>query len=599
MSELPDELEMAKANDEDEDDLESTPLLEGSFNRSFNLSKSNFKFKHNRTHSEPITFGDLKKPSPEPKDPEPTTPGLFANIGGTPLMRRKKSSLSQQSSPFPSRRATPVGQERALISQTFGVPTVVYFYMFTLGACWLSVGYDLGAMSLAKLGIAEEFNLTSFQVDSLLGVFAMMAAVGGLVAGWLAESVLLGRRWTLTYCALCQLLGTGLVVAANGYSMLFVGRVFLGIGMGGSMMCSPVLAAELSPANIRGALISMLEIANNLGIVIGFIVGFVLKKETDGWRWILGAAMSFPIILIWCIRSLPESPRWLVERGEIIKAEQVLREFCEHEEQNQTIALLQNRVLGTNSSWADVLCPPQKWSRRIWAGMGTAVIQQITGIETVLYFTPELLEKSSIKTLNERLFGSMAIGFIRLLFVVFALFVVDKRWGRKPMLIVSAVIIAIAHIVSGIFFSLDNPDDPAPPYILVIGLSLFMSGYSMGYGPVCWVLVSEVFPLEIRGLSAGVATFYNRLTSGLILLLFRGFIIPYLTSAGIFYLWAGLSALSIIFTCFVISETKGRSLEEIESEMLKPWLPSRARSGYESIETGNEQVSVSTGEAAQ
>lgn len=175
---------------------------------------------------------------------------------------------------------------------------------------------------------------------------------------------------------------------------------------------------------------------------LGYVVGYLLypMAEDIGWRWMVGLGAIPPMVLLLGLTKMPESPRFLVDHGDPVKAEQVLRQFCEPEETDAMLTYLQSEcTLKKRGTWSDVFCAPPEWRRLLWAGMGTAVFQQITGVQAAVYYTPDVLRKAGVDSIDDQFLANIGVGAIKLLFVCFALLVVDKRVGRKKMLLASAV----------------------------------------------------------------------------------------------------------------------------------------------------------------
>jgi len=447
---------------------------------------------------------------------------------------------------------------------------MVFFSAVVFAISSLALGYDQGIMSIAKVRIQTDLGMSELRVDVLVGFLGIFAAIGGLLSGWTSE--ILGRRWSLLMAAMFEIAGAVCMALAEDFILLAIGRVLIGLGVGSALMIAPLYAAELAPMRLRGALVTMMEISINVGILLGYVVGFALADLPleNGWRWMLGIGAALPIVLVVLTIFMPESPRWLVEHGETGLAEAVLAQTCAPEEADQVMtSLQQDRVLGFRGAWSDVLCPQQKWRRLIWAGMGTALFQQLSGVEAAVYYTPEVLKAAGLDNEDDQFLANVGVGLIRVLFVIVALLVVDKRVGRRKMLLGSAAVMTVAQLMIGLNFRVWRI-----PGLAVAGQCLFMAGYSLGFGPIGWVLVSEIFPLQIRGLAVGIATFINRMTAGLIALFFMSLNKSVVGNAGTFWMFGGFCLVSFIFTYYVVPETKGKSLEELENDLARdPKMP--------------------------
>ncbi|EGD75475.1 hypothetical protein PTSG_06549 [Salpingoeca rosetta] len=420
------------------------------------------------------------------------------------------------------------------------------------------LGYDIGIMSGAKLQIQRYLDLSDRKVELMVGILNFISAFGGLVSGRLSDYI--GRKLTVALACVLFIMGSVLMAFARTYNVLMSGRVITGVGVGTGLAIAPLYMAELSPKKARGALVSFNEVAINIGILLGFLGGFAFShlSERIGWRWMLGLGAVPPLIILASLVFLPESPRWLIKHRTQAAALAVLRKTCGPVEAQSTLAhLLADAALGDRGSWYDLFSGGASTRKLLLAGIGVSFFQQASGIEALVYYVPEVLKDSGITDEQEQLLANAGIGVIKVLFIFVAMHFSDKL-GRRKLLLMSAFGMAAAFVVAALSFELGNIFQ-----LTITGISLYMAAFSIGFGPMAWVVASEVVPLQVRGIAMGIATFINRILSGTIAMSYLS-LKNALSSAGTFYLFGAVALLSALFVYLFVPETKGRALEDIE-----------------------------------
>ena len=408
----------------------------------------------------------------------------------------------------------------------------------------------------------------------MTGGLNLVSGFGALFGGWLVGRK--GRRPALLLALLLQMVGSLLMAAAPegnaaGYATVCAGRALDGLGIGIALMCGPLYTAEISPRALRGAMVTLTEIAINLGIVVGFAAGYGLADLplAIGWRWMLGIGAAPPALVALALLWMPESPRWLVANGRTVEAKAALASVCGPAETARAIALMEEEASAERraSPW-QALCGTgpasgpedraraRRWQALLRAGVGVAFFQQASGIETAVYYSPQVFQKAGFNEDQSNLL-TIGVGGVKLLFLTFALLVVDKRVGRRPMLLVSSLLMFAAWITIAVNAERGDTTEAA-----IVGQSLYMAAFSLGWGPVAWVICSEVFPLEIRGWSMGLATMVNRFTSGAVAMSFLSLSGADVGEAnasdgllgfsGTFYLYSALCAVSGLFAYLVV-----------------------------------------------
>lgn len=472
-------------------------------------------------------------------------------------------------------------------------------------------------MSGAVLFIEEDLKIKKLQVEFLVGSLNIVSLVGAAIAGRLSDAV--GRKWTMAVAAVIFFLGAAVAGMAPSFAVLMLGRVITGIGVGFGLMIAPVYTAEVSPANTRGALVSLQEIFINFGILLGFISSYLLAGlPTDtGWRLMLGGGVIPALMLAGGILVMPESPRWLVTQNRLAEAEQVLIKtsssrveadmrlqeiiaaagvatpnHCEEGivEANGTVSLVSPDSSSTKSDrgkgvWRELLFPTPPVRRMLIAALGIQFFQQASGIDATVYYSPTVFKDAGISTKSGILGATVAVGFFKTAFILVATALLD-RVGRRPLLMVSGTGMSLSLGVLAVGFVLLNVksrptgselpvqlDGPGaglglPVVLAIVAICSFVSFFSIGFGPICWVLTSEIFPLRLRAQAMGLGTATNRVVSGTVALTFLS-MADAMTPAGAFFFFAAVGASSVVFIYFCVPETKGKTLEEIEQGFSK------------------------------
>ncbi|KAB2600612.1 polyol transporter 5-like [Pyrus ussuriensis x Pyrus communis] len=406
------------------------------------------------------------------------------------------------------------------------------------------LGYDIGVMSGAVLYIKENLKITSTQVEILVGTLNVFSLVGSLASGKTSDYI--GRRALLM----------GL---APSYLFLMAGRVVAGIGVGYALMIAPVYTAELSPAMSRGFLTSLPEVLM-LGLAAVPAIGIGLG-----------------------VIAMPESPRWLVMKGKLREAKEVLlKTSCSEEEAQLRLQEMSKAALDLpigpltaqeDSSagepgrrvWKELLLRPSKPIRRMLvAAIGINFFMQASGNDAVVYYCPEVFRAAGIHS-KKQLFGiNVIMGLAKTSFVFVSASYLD-RFGRRPLLLLGSVgmVVSLAGLGIGSKFLEHSSSKPTWAIALcIVAVCADVSFFSIGLGPITWVYSSEIFPMRLRAQGSSLAISVNRLVSGVVSMTFLT-ISNKITFGGMFFVLAGIMAVATVFFYFFLPETKGKTLEEM------------------------------------
>jgi SP family galactose:H+ symporter-like MFS transporter len=423
----------------------------------------------------------------------------------------------------------------------------------------LLFGYDTGVISGALLFLKTAFHLSPLMMGVVTSIALAGAACGAAVAGRLADRF--GRRPTLLATAVIFVSGAIISALAGDLGFLLAGRLIIGIGIGGASMLTPLYLAEIAPAKIRGALVSFNQLAVTLGILGAYLVGYALAAH-GAWRWMLGLGGVPGVLLAAGMFFLPETPRWLAGHGHMDRARK---------------ALLQLRGKGTDvkaelAQLHDDLTTPAKSrpqsrishaSNRLplIVGIGLAIFQQVTGINTVIYFAPTIFQASGLSSASAAILATAGIGVVNVVMTAVAIWLVD-RVGRRVLLIWGLGGMGVSLCLLALGFMLGHGQ--LLGLLTGASLTVYVGFFAIGLGPVFWLLISEIFPLAIRAQGMSAATIANWLANLVVALTFLD-LVGFLGHAGVFVLYAVLTFAGLGFAYALVPETKGLTLEAVQA----------------------------------
>lgn len=428
-------------------------------------------------------------------------------------------------------------------------------------------GYDIGVMTGALPFLQEDWQLENAVTIGWITSAVMFGAIlGGALAGQLSDR--LGRRRMILMSAVIFMVGSVLASLSpdGGTYFLIATRILLGLAVGAASALVPAYMAEMSPAKLRGRLSGINQTMIVSGMLISYIVDFLLQglPEQIAWRLMLGLAAVPAVILFFGVLGLPESPRYLVKNGRLDEARRVLgyvRSEDQIEPELQQIhetARIEEEALHT-TSWATLLA--SKYRYLVVAGVGVAAFQQFQGANAVFYYIPLIVEKASGTAATSALMWPIIQGVLLVLGSLLFLLIAD-RFNRRTLLTVGGTMMGISFVMPAI---ISTVFPHANPMLIVVFLSIYVAMYSFTWAPLTWVIVGEIFPLGIRGRATGLASSFNWIGSFLVGLLF-----PIMTAAmpqpAVFAVFGVICLLGVLFVRTRVPETRGRTLEEIEAQ---------------------------------
>lgn len=425
----------------------------------------------------------------------------------------------------------------------------------------LLFGYDTGVISGALLFIGKDFhNLSSFQKELLTSILLIGAIVGALVAGRAADRV--GRRPTVLATAALFVIGVLLAAFSPTYPILVVARIVIGVAVGSASMVVPLYIGEVAPPRIRGALVSFNQLAITSGILISYLVDYGLAASQN-WRLMFGLAAIPAVLMFVGMLVQHESPHWLVTQGREDEARTILRKVREEGDIDAEIAEVHELSQQRQAGVRELLNPLVRHA--VMVGVALAVFQQITGINTIIYYAPTLLAHAGFGN-SASLLANVGNGVINVGMTVVAIRLLDRS-GRRPLLLSGTTGMAVGLLTIALTFLIGGSQLTGTGAIVaIIGLLVYTGSFAVGLGPVFWLLISEIYPIKIRGAAMSVATIANWAANFVVTISFLT-LLTTIGDAGTFFLFAGLTIIALVYFHRQVPETKNRSLQAIERDL--------------------------------
>jgi SP family galactose:H+ symporter-like MFS transporter len=417
-------------------------------------------------------------------------------------------------------------------------------------------GYDTGVISGAILFLKQSFGLSSTMEELVVSAVLIGAVIGAIVGGILANRF--GRRRMIILAGIIFTVSAiGTALAPNPRALI-AGRIVVGVAIGIASFTSPMYMSEISPKKVRGSLVSINQLAVTIGIVIAYLVDYALSG-IQGWRYMFAIAAFPSTVLVVAMWRMPSSPRWLMSRGMADKARAVLERIRGTTDVTGEMKEVQNSLANQTGGVKDLFHPLLRMA--LIVGVGLAIFQQITGINTVIYYAPTIFEFAGFKTAGFSILATAGVGLVNVGFTVLAVRLMD-RVGRRRLLLVGVAGQIMGLAILGLAFQLHQLA-AFVGYIAIASLAVYVGSFAIGLGPIFWLMISEIYPLRVRGTAMSIATVANWGFNLLIAVTFLT-LVGSLGRPETFWLYAVIGIAAWIFVFKFIPETKGRSLEEIE-----------------------------------
>lgn len=432
----------------------------------------------------------------------------------------------------------------------------------------LLFGYDTGVINGALPYMTDALGLTPVTEGMVTSSLLLGAALGAVTGGRLSDAR--GRRRTILALAVLFFIGALGCTLAPTTAIMVVARFVLGLAVGGASVTVPVYLAEISPAERRGALVTRNELMIVSGQLLAFTSNAIIAQvggESGGlWRWMLVLA-TIPAVVLWFgMLVMPESPRWLASQSRFTDALGVLKQVRSQQRAEAELSAVSALAIKEEQQklggWQDMKATP--WVRKLmFIGFGIAIVQQITGVNTIMYYGTQILTDAGFAS-DSALTANIANGVISVLATFVGIWLLGHV-NRRPMLMTGQLGTTAALLLIGVF-SLVMPSGDGRAYAVLAMTITFLAFQQGAISPVTWLMLSEIFPMRMRGFGMGVAAVVLWLTNFVI-----GLVFPSLVSgigiSNTFFLFVVAGLLSLTFVKLYVPETKGRTLEVLEAEL--------------------------------
>ncbi|MBS3776971.1 MAG: sugar porter family MFS transporter [Bacteroidales bacterium] len=425
----------------------------------------------------------------------------------------------------------------------------------------LLFGYDISVISGTVPYLQDYYDLTEASKGFAVSSAYIGCIIGVLFAGKLSDNY--GRKIILVVAGLLFIVSA----IGSGWSQTLTGfiiyRVLGGVAVGTASILAPMYISEISPRQIRGKMVSINQLNIVIGIAVAYLINYFLVDLPDNWRWMFTAEAVPAFIFSFSMLFVPESPRWLVKKGKHSAAESVLSRIGTESYVQREIAEIRESLNHIRTKAEDTVKSLFKPGLRklLVIGIVLAVLQQWSGINVVFFYAPDIFKSIEVP-MDAALFQTTIIGLVNVVFTLVAMRLVDKV-GRKVLLKYGALGMGLCYVFIGAFFYQGMKD----PVFLLIFFLLTAAFYSMSLAPLVWVVISEIFPNRIRGLAMSAATVFLWIACYVLTLTFP-ILMEAITGSFTFWIYAVICFAGVIFVWKVVPETKGKSLEQLEKELI-------------------------------
>ena len=425
-------------------------------------------------------------------------------------------------------------------------------------------GYDTGVISGALLFINESWDLSESLQGIVVSSVLIGAVIGAATNGILAD--MFGRKKVIIATAIIFILGSILCGFAPNVYVLIISRIFVGLAVGIVNFVIPLYLSEISPKAVRGTLVSLYQWAITAGILFSYFINAAFAQAVFNWRWMLLAGVLPGLVLLIGMCFMSDTPRWLISKNKDNDAKKVLIKIEPDVDIESEVKEIK-RTLKLNERTSGEKFRFKKWMIMPFVvGIGIMFAQICTGINTIIYYAPTIFKVAGFDSNLNAIYATTGIGVVNFLMTIVAVFFTD-RLGRKPLLYFGLTGVMLSLAALGCAFAFESALGSNLKYVAVGSLVTYIICFAMSLGPIGWILVSEVFPLKIRGIAMSICTVSNFAFNFFVVGSFP-ILIHKIGGAYTFWGFAVVSLLCILFVYFFVPETKGISLEQIESNWI-------------------------------
>ncbi|KAM1050055.1 hypothetical protein ACFX2I_031760 [Malus domestica] len=433
----------------------------------------------------------------------------------------------------------------------------------------LLFGYDTGVISGALLYIKDDFEVvkdSSFLQETIVSMALVGAIIGAAAGGWINDSY--GRKKATLLADVVFAIGAVVMAAAPDPYVLILGRLLVGLGVGVASVTAPVYIAEASPSEIRGGLVSTNVLMITGGQFLSYLVNLGFTEVPGTWRWMLGVSAVPAVIQFTLMLFLPESPRWLFLKDDKDKAVDVMSKIYDVARLEDEIDYLSSQAEEEQRKKKSVSYLNVFRSKEIRlafvAGAGLQAFQQFTGINTVMYYSPTIVQMAGIQSNQLAILLSLIVAAMNAAGTVLGIYLID-HFGRKKLALssLSGVIVSLVILSGAFFFQSSGSTSVIYGYIAVIGLALYIAFFAPGMGPVPWTVNSEIYPEAYRGICGGMSATVNWVSNLIVAQTFLS-VAESVGTGATFLILAVVAVIAFIFVIVYLPETKGLTFEEVE-----------------------------------
>ncbi len=449
----------------------------------------------------------------------------------------------------------------------------------------LLFGFDTGVISGALPFLKQSWNLTSGQQEWVTTAVLIGAFLGAIFGGRLTD--ILGRKKIIIVASIIFAVGSILCGMASNTEFLVISRVLIGIAIGVSSIAVPLYISEVSPANIRGALVSSFQLMITIGIVVSYFsdLAFADESNPESWRWMFYVGFFPALILFIGMMFMPETPRWLLSKGRIEEGEKVLAKVEFESEFENSLKNIKEEIAKdkTAARFKDIFT--KTWKIPIFIAIGIMFVQQFVGINTVIYYAPTIFLIAGFSGAKAAIAATVSVGLVNVLATIVSMFLIDKI-GRRKLYFIGLVGMGLSLAALGTFFFLKDSMGDSLKWVTVGAVLVYIIFFAISLGPLGWLIISEIFPTKYRGVGVSIGSFSNWFFNAIVAFTFlklawlftgEGMEITKKimddgvekvqtdpNPAGAFFIYAAVAILGIFWGLKYIPETKGKTLEEIE-----------------------------------
>jgi sugar porter (SP) family MFS transporter len=432
----------------------------------------------------------------------------------------------------------------------------VYLVAGMAALAGLLFGFDTGVISGAILFIRAQFALSDAAVGLVVSGVLFGATFSSIVSGWLSD--IFGRKKVIFATAIIFAIGSIVSALAQSVEVLVIGRVTLGLAIGVASFTAPLYISEVSPRSQRGALVGLNQLAITIGIFGSYIVDF-LFSASGNWQAMVAVGAVPAIILGVGILTMPESPRWLALNHREEEARSVLKRIRPSLEVDAELDEIKAGAQQEKGSWRELFAPVLRGA--LIVGVGLGLFQQFTGINTVIYYAPTIFKIAGFESNTGSIFATAGVGLVNVFMTIVGLALID-RLGRRPLLLGGILGMGVALMMLAVSFGM-SLNAQTMKLVGVTSLMLYVAAFAVSLGPIFWLIISEIYPLRIRGLAMSFATAISWVSNLVVSFTFP-ILLSQLGPSQTFALYAGITLFAFIFSFYLVPETKGLSLEQIE-----------------------------------